>query len=242
MQTNLNKKKKSEELLWKNPWIWVVGVVLIAGSTLVIISGQKALKEGPRVSLLPNQPVAIVDGKEIQRFQLDNRLNQIAPNLEAQGIDLRDKEARSILENQVLLSIIGETLLIKKALQSGADVPAEDIEAQYQGILTQVGSEAELKQQLSTNNASIDDLREEIKEQLALRIYIKELVSEEDVAVSDAELDDAYNELSAQDPSVPHFPEISAQLKAQLGQLKMEQILSPIIDALREAADIEILL
>ena len=81
-----------------------------------------------------------------------------------------------------------------------------------------------------------------IREQLLTNKYLQNRISEDEVEVTDKQMQEAYNQISAQQ-NLPPLEEMNKQMKQQLrsqvSQQQRNQLIQELVDSLREEAEIE---
>ncbi len=185
--------------------------------------------------------VALVNKKEIIQEELDFYAKQIAT---MQKMPLPDKETEEgkKFERQALDQVINEILLLKDAENKKIVVEKEEIDKQYNDILTQIGGEEKLNEALKDQKITIDALRKDLARQKTREKYFNFIKEEENIVVSDDELKSFYDEYVAKQKPELNFEVIKPQIKQEIELQKLSHSLSKIINDLREKAEIEILL
>lgn len=191
-----------------------------------------------------DEVVARVNGEEVVRSELDARIAQFEQALTAQGqsSQLENEESKAQLENQALSQIIAEKLVLQEAEKENINVSQEEVDTEYQNIVTTVGGEEALSQRLEELDTTKEDLRENIEQQLITQKYIDNITANENFEVTDEEVVAFYDEWSAEQEDPPAFEEVETQVRDQLVSQKENQFISDFIAELRQNANIEILL
>jgi len=81
-----------------------------------------------------------------------------------------------------------------------------------------------------------------VKTQLVLQQYAAELQAENNLTVTEEEVNALYVQLTEGQENVPSFEEVQAQLSSQIGQQKLNTVLESVLASLRATAEIEIFL
>lgn len=143
--------------------------------------------------------VAVVNGENIYDDDLRQMEQQELQQLTMMGLDPESDEARQMIEQfrpQILENLISVTLIEQKAAEAGLEASEDEVEAQFQQYVQQTGGEDALQQQLGEIGLSLDDLKNEIRQQLPtqkyLEQYLSEHLSDEDMQFSEEELREAY--------------------------------------------------
>lgn len=190
-----------------------------------------------------NQPVAIVNGQEITRDQYQANLAEAQRNYEQQGIDTSASTTQAQIKEQVITGLVNRELILQAAAKEDVSVSDEEIQSTYDQYVQQFGSEEELKAQLaSTSDLTPSEFRTELRRQLTIQKFIDAESSEADSGVSDEEIQQTYDQLSAGSTSTPPLSDIEPQLRQRLQQQKQQQVINSLIQELRANAEIEILI
>ncbi|KKM09549.1 hypothetical protein SY88_18285 [Clostridiales bacterium PH28_bin88] len=123
------------------------------------------------------QVVAVVNGEEILRSQLDHRLEQFKSFLKGQGMDVQGKEdsqAWKEVADQSLESLIQDVLLRQAAKEQGIDISREGVEQKIAQVKKMAGSDKEFQDFLQQQELSEEDFSFQIEQGLlAERLYQK---------------------------------------------------------------------
>lgn len=221
----------------KKSTIWSIGLVLLA---IAGLAGFYQLKQ--RTPQTNDQIVATVNDSEITRNELDDQLNQLAavgqlPPLEELGED------RSAVERSVLEQMIGNLLLIKDAEKQGIVVSDSDVDTQYSAIASQIGAQGDdFEQLLADEGMTPESLKQSLREQLLLEAYFSRLSTDHDLTVTDDEVRQMYDAQGGDNDQKPAFEDIEPQIRQQLEQQKLAEVIPVVIADLTAQADVEILL
>ena len=165
----------------------------IRGRGWFVLAAALAVVSGCKKAAQPDEGVwAVVDGTPITRAEVDKyyrtQLNPDAP-------EPSQDEALSLKLN-VLDELINNHILLEKAKTLGlqaADGEVEDKFTEFKSPYT----EEEFQRQLKTRNYTVDDLRNDIRQQLSIQKVInREVVAK--IAVTDQDVQDFYNQNRAQ--------------------------------------------
>ncbi|MBU0998878.1 SurA N-terminal domain-containing protein [Patescibacteria group bacterium] len=217
----------------------LVLVILAIGSYFVF---GKNKTDGPVNNDVAS--VAIVNGTVISRATYDTQLANNLASYKAQGIDVTDETKLSQIKTQVLDNLIGDELLNQGVMAAGIKITAEEVEKQFQVILTQEGGADGLQAALVQNNLSEEQLRENISKQLAVQKYLLQNIDTKSITVSDIEVAQFYANLvqsqaggDATTP-IPDLNEISDQIKQQIISEKQQTLVVDFIASLRAKATV----
>jgi len=167
--------------------------VRIRGRGWFVLAAALAVVSGCKKASQPDEGVwGVVDGVSITRAEVDKyyrtQLNPDAP-------EPSQDEALSLKLN-VLDELINNRILLGKAKTLGlqaADGEVEDKFTEFKSPYT----EEEFQRQLKVRNYTVDDLRNDIRQQLSIQKVINhEVVAK--IAVTDQDVQDFYNQNRAQ--------------------------------------------
>lgn len=172
--------------------------------------------------------VATVNGEEVTRAELNERVAMIA---QGQG---QEPE-----EGAVLNQLIEEKLVYQDAEAKGIAVTEAEVNEQYQAVVENAGGSDELRSQLSQLGLTPSSLRKDLESQILVQKYLESEVNLEGIAVTDAEVEAAYNEAAATQEVPPLDEQISQQIRDQLTQQKQNERVAQHVQNLRANADIQ---
>jgi parvulin-like peptidyl-prolyl isomerase len=129
---------------------------------------------------------AVVDGQEITRKQLEDRVASVSRGQPAQG------GADAATTRRVLLQLIQDTLVSREAERRGITIGEADIAAQIKGIRDRFQSEQEFQQALAQEGLDLEGLRDRIRNQAAIQKIQEGFAAE--IKVTDAEIKQAYGD------------------------------------------------
>jgi hypothetical protein len=219
-------------------------VVVLAGGGYYFYGKSKA-SEGGNVSNGNVASVAMVNGTAISKEAYDIQLASAVASYKAQGVDVTNAEKLTEIKKQVLINLVNNELLAQAVSAAGIKSNPDEVEKQFQLLLTQTGGADKFKEELAKNNLTESQLRENISKQLAIQAYLLKNVDVNSISVTDDEIEKFYDDYSkAQKASgqktVPALKEISEQIKQQLVSNKQQALVSAYIDGLQKKAKIEV--
>jgi foldase protein PrsA len=129
---------------------------------------------------------AVVDGQEITRKQLEERVAAVSKAQGGQG------GPTDQITRQVLLQLIQDTLVSREAARRGIKISEADVATQIKGIRQQFQTEQEFQQALAGQGLDVETLTERIRNQAAIQKIQDELAAK--IAVTDAEVKQAYGD------------------------------------------------
>lgn len=212
---------------------------------------------------LAQEPVAIVNGEEISRAELDRvtGLNSILLTLYQQfprfaqtlltteeGKALIQRYQRDILEQLVL-----RELELQEAATRGIEPDAAQVEAKVEEVLARIMQQnaltlEDLTQLLSQQGRTLEDFRaqiaEQAREQLTIELLRNQVTAE--ATVTEVEIQAYYQEhpdrFQDESGAVKPLAEVHDDIAALLLEQKRSQIWSAWLSELRAGADVQILL
>jgi parvulin-like peptidyl-prolyl isomerase len=223
-----------------NKIIWVIIVfILLTLAVLAVWFNVGGIKDKIGQDGSENAAtVALVNGQKLRFSELTARVAQARTILEGQGATFETDEQLKELQNLSLENLINETLLIQEAEAQGESVRDEEVDEQYNAIAAQSGGEEQLLVELKNNDITSEKFRKNIYNQLLLRNFIQTITV--GVVVGDQEVSAYYAELEGQGIELPPLEDIRTNLEYDIRQRKISESLVPIINGLREKADIDI--
>lgn len=243
---NLNdkqsKKKTKQRIIYGS--IAVVVALGMVFSATVVFFDFLAWEEGERA---PSGVVAVVNDEEIDREEFEMYYQNMKSMYEMQGIDVEDEEGlRRQLQEQILSELISSALIIQEAEKEGLTVSQEEVQDNYQEILANYESQDQLEEELSYFNMTLDDLKDNVRDNLLIEkyraFYKQEKVDEEELIVSQEELEERYEQHKLYQEEMPAFEEFEEELKDELKEEKLERSLANYLENLKAESDIEIYL
>jgi len=230
---NLNKKNKIVSI------VVLVLAVLLIGSFFVFGKNKTNSPVDNKAS------VATVNGVVVPKTSYDTQLTSAIDAYRTQGIDVTDTTQLSQIKTEVLDNLIGNELLAQGTAASGIKATPEEIEKQFQDILTQTGGADVFKAKLVKSNLTEAQLKENISKQLAIQTYLSQNIDEKSITVSDAEIAQFYADYSKSQKdsgqaTVPALKDLSDQIKQQLISDKRQTLITTFVASLRAKAKVEI--
>ncbi len=147
--------------------------ILLAGLSVSLLGIGSLRAEDP--------PVAVVDGVEIKKSELDNL---IIRDLQGGSIESLPAEQRTLIRERMLDGLIAERLIDKAS--KDFQISESEVEREFQGVVDQVGDVEQLKEQLAPFNRSLDDLKADIRKSLRQRGWVEQQIASK-TAVSEEE-------------------------------------------------------
>ena len=228
-------------------------IAVVLGVALVVVAGLYYYYQNREVDNVPvassvtpatateyPDVVAVVNGEDVTSSDFVLSVNQVTQTATQQGADPSDPAVKAQIEGQAMDVLINTVLLRQAADASGITVTPEQIDAELSNITAQYESPEAFDAALTEFGLSNEDVRSDLEEKLVIDQYLQSNDAVAAVTVSDAEVQDMYDTLSAQGTGLPSLEEIRQPLEEQLLAQKQQQLISDVINGLREAAEIDI--
>jgi len=181
--------------------------------------------------------VAVVNGEKIYQSELAENIKRMQDGAQMQGVDISSLEIQQEIYNQSIQMLIDNALLLQAAAKLNITVDSREVELRYNELLVQVGGEDELISQLALINMTVAQLKENIYDRVLVDKYLEEVTDIEELTVSD---EDVASFLSGYDPeTLPPLDTIRSEIEAQILSQKRQEVLSNLIQELRDSAVIE---
>ncbi len=218
----------------------VLSVILIAGcSTSENDDGQDVNDFIPDDSgatdtptgLVTGDVVAVVNDEEIK----SEEVIEVQQTFMAQG--------QEVSEDEALEQVIIQKVLEQKVREEDLSVSTEEAEAMIEQQLSMQGATLEdYKEQIESQGVSYDDEIENVKNQMAIQMYLDTQMEDLSFNVSDVEAQEFYEMYKAQSPEeeeLPSYEELEPQIMMTLEQQKQQEATNVFIQELLESAVIE---
>ncbi len=220
----------------------LVLAVLVMGGYL--ISGRVGSTETAKGAETKVAGAATVNGTVISKDIFDTQLAAAVATYKAQGVDVTDAAKLATIKTEVLTNLTNNEVLNQAVVASGIKATPEDIEKQFQAIVTQAGGTDKFKDELVKNNLTEEKLRDNLAKQLATQTYLLQNIDTKSITVTDGEIAQFYADYSkaqtaAGAKTVPTLKELSDQIKQQIIVNKQNALVATLIASLREKAKIE---
>ena len=206
-----------------------VGIILILGAGYYAYT---AFYKGGGV-------VAVVNGTKIYSTEYEEGVALMQQNATQQGADLSDESIVSQIRSQVLEGLIDNTLILSAAKASGITATDEAIQAKYDELVQELGSQEELTKRMGEIGLTEEKLRSNIKDRILADAYTEAETDIETVTVSDEEVNEFVKKISEGGMELPPLEEIRPQIEAEITAQKKQEIVLSLLEKLRSEADIE---
>ena len=182
--------------------------------------------------------VAIVNGQTISTSEFDKQLQYAKASTQQQQMEWNEEE----MEKVIIDLMVGQTLLLQEAEKAGIQASAAEIQENLDMMKSQFQTEEEFNQALGSQNFTLEQLEEEIFKEISINSYIKQTINAEDVAVTDEEISTYYEQYKAsieEEDAIQGLDELKPQIEQMLGQQKVQQAKSRVIEGLKVDSEIE---
>jgi len=189
--------------------------------------------------------VARVNGEEISQSEYDRSVTQITGVYATQGADPSDRNVIAAVKEQALNTLINRRLMASAAMDANISVDDSEVEAEYQTVVTSLGSEEALATALSENNMDESNLRSEIRTDLLINKYLESKLGINSISVTDEEIETAYETAASSSVSteeIPDLADVRDLISNQLLSEKQQVAINAELERLRQEASIEVLI
>lgn len=230
----------------KSILIGVIAVVVVVVGGYLIYGKNNVVAPVATTTQVPVvENVATVNGSAITKAFFDTQVASAIASLKTQGIEATTTEVLSKLKTQVMNDIISNELVTQGIAKAGIKPTAEEIEKQFQTILTQTGGAEKLQAELVKSNLTEAQLRANISKQLALQTYLLQNIDSKSITVSKEEIAQFYADYSkaqkaAGQKTVPALKDLTEQIKQQITANKQQALINAFVTSLREKADVKV--
>lgn len=227
---------------------WIIGILIIAalaGGAYYYLTQKNS---GPDTTTttgveIPEGPVARVNGNEVSSEEYAAAVNELSQAAGAQGLDLADVVVQNQIKEQALAVLINTELLLQEASRAGITTSDEAVSTELATLATQMGGEEALASALTAYGLTQEQLRKNITTQLTIEAYLSEAVDTESIVVTEEEVQALYNQAAAAGgEGLPALADIRTEVEAQIRGTKEQQLVQTFVDALRENAEVEVLI
>ncbi len=184
--------------------------------------------------------VAVVNGEELSNVKYARSMDQILRVAVQQGVDTNDIVVRQQVESQAMDTIVNTALLMQAAVVAGVSVDDSVVSDRLTQMKASYPTEDDYNADLDKAGLTEDSLKADVRDGMIISEYLGTNKGGANIAVSDDEVKQAYDNYAAQATDVPALETVSAQIKQQLLSQKQQEFVDKIIQELRAAAKIEI--
>lgn len=214
----------------------VVAVILVGvGGWYAFTSGSLGKGGGPAAAGAA-ETVAVVNGEHIPRSMLDAAKAQLATP------GATTTTAQAAIQKQALDSVIGRVLLLQAATQAGHTASTTAVDAQIEAAKAQLGGQAGFDTQLAEQGLTEEALRVQMSENIVIQAYLEQELHLSTLTATDAEVQAAYDQVSAGQQGVPALSEVKEQIRQLVIGQEQQQLILGQVEKLRAAGIVQILI
>jgi|AntRauTorckE6833_2_1112554.scaffolds.fasta_scaffold03661_4 peptidyl-prolyl cis-trans isomerase SurA len=207
------------------------------GENAATVADILGLNEGE-----PDDPVAKVNGEVLTRAEYNRMRQQLAGTAQQQGLSLSASSTIEQINTQAMDTLVETELLRQAAATAGREVSETEVDERFNEIVEQVGGADALAATLEEINLTEASLRSDVKQEILVQGYIDTELEGKDMSVTDEEIQGLYDEAGGADAGLPPLEEVRVQIEQQIEANKRNEAVGILVDALREGAEVEVLI
>lgn len=187
--------------------------------------------------------VARVNGEELFGEDLNYQKLQIAQLMGIADLDSTDETTKKQIQNQALDAIVNTEILIQSAENAGLSVTEDEVDGEYASIIESIGGDEVANERLAFLGITEDYFKKNLRSDILIQKYVSMRDDIADVTVTDEEIQAFYDEVTdGATENVPPLEEVRFQIEEQLQFQKEQQVLSELLESLRQGSNVELLL
>lgn len=188
-----------------------------------------------------NKVVAIVNDEELKGEQYNAALASVQGQMQQTGQDPSSKEAAAKVKEQVLNSMIGQTLILQKAKEEKITATDKEIDERYKSFEEQYGGEEAMNKALKAQSMDAKMLKAQIADSILFEKYQDKVVPAKEVTDKEikAYYDQSAEQAKAAGQELPPLEEAKEQIKGILQQQQQQELLAKHVEELKADAKIE---
>ncbi len=235
-----SEQHKSNKLALGKLVIVVVLVLLLGAGAYFTINKNAGTPTTVATEKNDSTVVATINGKEILQAELDDQVAQLIVQLQSVDpeSDIESTDVKEGIRQQALDNLINIELLVQEAQSTDIKVNEAAVTAQYLAVVERFGGDEGFEAQIKSLGLTSDDVKTNIRNQLAIQDYLDAKFS--DIEVTEEEAKALYDEVATTDQNLPPYEEVKDQVLAQVRANKEQVLVETLLIGLREKADIEI--
>lgn len=191
----------------------LIGIKLARNTAILLTVLAAAFPALAKEAASPPDKAAVVNGVVITQTELTKELDFHLQRFSRQGVQI-SKEQMADLKNEVLDNLIDREILYQASQKAGIKVDNNKIDEELSGVKKRFPNEDEYKKALSAMKISENDIKQQIKEKLAINALIDMKIAQK-VVVTDKEAKAFYD-------SHPNLFKQPEQVKASHILIKVE--------------------
>ena len=189
------------------------------------------------VYALRDDVVAIVNGEKLYQTALNENIENIQRAAQDQGVDTSDPTIQEEIRQQSFQALIDNALILAAAEEAGITANAEEVDALYSDIISQLGGTESSVSQLAAVGLTTDELRSNIEERITIETYLASVTDSEELTVTEEDVTEFLAPYANEE--LPPLEEIRAEVERQILLVKQQNIFLEVIEDLRSKATIE---
>lgn len=226
--------------MWR-PVLIIIVLIILAVAGVYVFGDGFGDTDGESGMTSDSGPVARVAGEPVEREPFEQQLQALQGSTSTQAQQFQSlSETRQ--QELILSGIINQELLKAAAENAGVSVSDGDVDSRLQQRIEQVGGEEQFQNQLSDNDVSRKEVRDNIRQQLLIQSYVQQASG----TTTDQQIQQLYDQYTTQieqqsgtsSPSVPSLEDVRPRLEASIQQRNQQQLLQQA----QENIDVEVLL
>lgn len=221
--------------IFKETSLWIIIIaIVIAGGIFVYRQGTFDSQVDPAIK---------IDDKVVSQSEFSQTIDQIVKEYETYGVPATSEDVFKQAKDRT----IQETLLLNHAKDRDIKVSEEEIDNQYDEMMSMSGAEneEEFLAKLEEQGLQADEIDNLLEKQLKIEKLVDQYSDQ--VELEDGAIEDAYEDYKKQmssidsEQEIPSFEEMQSDLKQQLVQKKVQPLLLEKVEELKKDTDIEVL-
>lgn len=225
----------------------VLSILVISLGLIFILEKENRISTGIFSTMIEKmdskKPVAKVNGVVISKAEYDSSLSQLVQMAGAQGADVSDPTLIESLKSQTIDTLVNGEILRQAAVEAGKTVTKEQVDERYAEIETGLGGAEALATKMSEFGVNVESLRRDIENEFLIQAYFADnKIGPDFIEVTDAEINNLYEQAKAASPNIPALTEVKDQVAAQIKLEKEQTQINDLLQKLRIEAEVEILI
>ena len=188
----------------------------------------------------PDDVVAVVNGQDLTRAEMNRIKQQLLSDAQRQGMDLNNPEVASMLNERSIETLVNTELIRQKAIADGVSVTEEEVDERFNQIIEQVGGEDVLESSLTELGITMESLRSDVQQELLIEKFLSNNIQTGDLVATPDEVEDFYEMIGGEDAGLGNIEELRPQIEQQVIVGKENDLVNELLATLREDAEIEI--
>jgi parvulin-like peptidyl-prolyl isomerase len=228
--------------------MYVTAIVIVVVTLLVVLfmlekegRSSTGLFDSYLASEENGAVVAVVGGEEITGQDLNTSIQQFSQAAVAQGVDISTPEVAADIRSQALEVLVNTTLLSQAAQEQGIEVTDEAVAERLDTIQAEIGGEEALQTRIDELGLTRSDLEEDIREEIAIQTLLDSLFVEEEITVTDEEIQEVYNAAGGAEADLPPLETVREQIEAQVRSTKEQAVIDAYLNTLKANVEIELM-